>query len=151
MAMLGNHVPMPATTINDGSDIILGDNGALEWLSTGRLADITGISIAANNPALFAKYGTSVADTDPTTLDLITTEQPTSGGRDLIYSDQGSDVLLGGTEADAMYGDDGDSVGSATNNDLMFGDHGRLYPQFSALAGFNSRLQRLLDQHRLDG
>jgi Ca2+-binding RTX toxin-like protein len=131
--------PAPATSALDGNDIILGDNGAFEWLSTGRLSEITGIDIAANNPALFAKYGTGAPDTDLTTLDLITTEQPTSGARDLIYGDEGKDFLLGGTDSDTMYGDDGNQSGTATNNDLMFGDHGRIYPQFSTLPGFNSR------------
>ena len=132
-------VPTAASKAVDGNDIILGDNGALEWLSTGRLNEIAGIDIAANNPALFAKYGTGTADTDLTTLDLITTEQPASGARDLIYGDEGKDFLFGGTDSDTMYGDDGDQTGAATNNDLMFGDHGRVYPQFSTLAGFNSR------------
>jgi len=132
-------IPTPATAAVDGNDIILGDNGGLEWLSTGRLSEITGIDIAANNPALFAKYGTGTADTDLTTLDLITTEQPTSGARDVIYGDEGKDFLFGGTDSDTMYGDDGNQTGAATNNDLMFGDHGRVYPQFSTLQGFNSR------------
>ena len=131
--------PTAASKAVDGNDIILGDNGALEWLSTGRLNEVQGIDIAANNPALFAKYGTGVADTDLTTLDLITTEQPTSGARDLIYGDEGKDFLFGGTNSDTMYGDDGDETGAATNNDLMFGDHGRLYPQFSTVPGFNAR------------
>jgi Ca2+-binding RTX toxin-like protein len=131
--------PTAATAANDGNDIILGDNGALEWLSTGRLNEVTGIDIAANNPALFAKDGAGVADTDLTTLDLITTEQPTSGARDLIYGDEGKDFLFGGTDSDTMYGDDGNQTGAATNNDLMFGDHGRVYPQFSTLPGFNAR------------
>lgn len=135
--------PTPATTGDDGNDIILGDNGALEWLSNGRLVQITGIDINANNPALWAKYGSAEADTDLTTLDLVTTEQPDSGGRDLIYGDEGKDVVFGGTDTDTIYGDDGSDLpegsGTNANNDVLFGDHGRLYPQFSALAGFNSR------------
>jgi Ca2+-binding RTX toxin-like protein len=125
-------LPTEATTANDGNDIILGDNGALEWLSTGDLSKISGIDIEANNPALYAKYSAGTADTDLTTLDLITTEQYASGGRDTIYGDNGSDVLFGGTDADTMYGDDGKgTVGAQGNNDLMLGDHGRLYPQFA--------------------
>ena len=73
-----------------------------------------------------------IADTDLTTLDLITTEQPTSGGRDLIFGDEGKDLMFGGTDADTCYGDDGDETRrQRTNHDVMFGDHGRLYPQFS--------------------
>jgi Ca2+-binding RTX toxin-like protein len=132
-------IPNVTTTANDGNDIILGDNGAFEWLSTGRLTEITGINIAANNALLYEKYNPGIADTDLTTLDLITTEQPNSGGRDLIYGDNGSDVVFGGTDADTIYGDDGNETGAANNNDLLFGDHGRLYPQFSALSSINSR------------
>jgi Ca2+-binding RTX toxin-like protein len=135
------------TTLLDGDDIMLGDNGSFEWLSTGRLSEITGIDIAANNAALWTKYELGVADEDLSTLDLVTTEQPTSGGRDLMYGDNGRDMMFGGTDSDEMYGDDGDGIGAADNNDLMFGDHGRLYPQFSTLRepgqdwreAFNSR------------
>lgn len=140
-------MPTPATKANEGDDIILGDNGAFEWHSTGRLDEVAGIDIAANNPALSAKYGTGSADGNLATLDLVTTEQPTSGGRDLIYGDNGRDLIFGGTDSDEIYGDDGDGVGAATNNDLLFGDHGRIYPQFSTLRmpgqdwrlAFNSR------------
>ena len=55
--LYGDRATDATTDALDGNDIILGDNGALEWLSTGRLAEIIGIDIAANNPALFAKYG----------------------------------------------------------------------------------------------
>ncbi len=88
-------------------------------------------------------------DEDLTTLDLVTTEQPTNGGRDTIYGDEGRDMVFGGTDADTIYGDDGnmDEVADSANNDLLFGDHGRLYPQFSTLGAegqdwrlaFNSR------------
>ncbi|HCU70037.1 MAG TPA: hypothetical protein DGF30_12660 [Desulfomicrobium sp.] len=147
------------TTLLDGDDIILGDNGAFEWLSTGRLFDVLGIDLEANNPALWAKYGAGTADTDLSTLDLVTTEQPNSGGRDLIYGDNGRDMMFGGTNADEMYGDDGDGVGAVNNNDLMFGDHGRLYPQFSALRApgqdwrlaFNSRNFFAIDTGDTDG
>jgi Ca2+-binding RTX toxin-like protein len=122
--------PDAAKYADDGNDSILGDNGAFEWLSDGGFNDISGIDIAANNPDLWAKYGTGTPDTDLTTLDLVTTEQPNSGGRDLIYGDQGKDFVFGGTDADTIYGDDGNETGATSNNDLLFGDHGRIYPQF---------------------
>ena len=128
--------PTPTTSADDGDDVILGDNGAFEWLSNGRFADVVGINIAANNPALYAKYGASAFDTYLTTLDLVTTEQPNSGGRDVIYGDEGDDLTFGGTDLDVIYGDDGDGlveVGGSLNRDVLFGDHGRLYPQFSTL------------------
>ena len=120
------------TSGDDGDDIILGDNGAFEWLSTGRLGEITGIDIAENNPDLNEKYVDGDADTDLTTLDLITTEQPNNGGRDTIYGDEANDIAFGGTDLDWIHGDDGDESAETAfaNRDVLFGDHGRLYPQF---------------------
>ena len=137
----------------DGDDVILGDNGAFEWLSTGRLGEIEGISIALHNPLLFAKFNGDVADTDLTTLDLITTEQPTSGGRDTIHGDEGDDLIFGGTDLDRIRGDDGDEAAEtlSANRDVLFGDHGRLYPHFSALQDFNSRNFFAIDTGDSDG
>jgi Ca2+-binding RTX toxin-like protein len=150
---------------DDGDDIILGDNGAFEWLSTGRLGEIHGIDINVNNTALYNKYNAGTPDDDLTTLDLVTTEQPTSGGRDTIYGDQGRDLIFGGTDADTIYGDDGkpadlpEGSGASTNNDLILGDHGRIYPQFSTLRDsdfdwqddFNSRNFFAINVGNLDG
>ncbi len=124
----------------DDDDIMLGDNGALEWLSTGRLGEVTGIVVGDENPALAA--GFAARDENLDTLDLITTEQPNNGGRDLLYGDNGRDTILGGTDTDTLFGDTGseaDGIQSADGNDLMFGDHGRLYPQFSTLTDIHSR------------
>ncbi|MCL5281932.1 MAG: hypothetical protein M1376_18715 [Planctomycetes bacterium] len=145
--------PTDESIAHEGDDIILGDNGAFEWLSTGRLDEITGIDLAANNPDLVDNDGKGWPDTDLTTLDLVTTEQPTRGGRDLIYGDQGQDLIFGGTDADTIYGDDGtlDEIPDSANNDLLFGDHGRIYPQFSMLADFNSRNFFALDTGKDDG
>ncbi len=126
-------VPNATTEGNEGDDIILGDNGAFEWLSTGRLGEITGIDIYENNPELYDWFTTTMSpdgDDNLGTLDLVTTEQPTSGGRDLIYGDQGRDLVFAGTDADTIYGDDGNETGDAGNDDLLLGDHGRIYPQF---------------------
>ena len=130
----GDTIYGDAATVDDfdGDDTILGDNGAFEWLSNGRLNEISGIDISENNPHLYGKYSQSAFDTDLTTLDLMTTEQATSGGRDTIYGDEGKDMIFGGTDSDTIYGDDGtlDEITESNNNDLLFGDHGRLYPQF---------------------
>ena len=125
----------------DGADVLLGDNGLMEWTSTGRLADFLA-DVINENPALYAKYSGAVADTNVATLDLITTTQPTNGGRDILVGGNRADVMLGGTNADKLYGDTGneaDGITSTDGNDLMFGDHGRLYPQFSTVVGINSR------------
>jgi Ca2+-binding RTX toxin-like protein len=138
--------PTAGTNALDGNDIILGDNGALEWLSTGRFGEITGIDLAATNAHLVA--GFAVRDANLDTLDLITTEQPNNGGRDLIYGDNARDVIMGGTDADELYGDTGseaDGIQSANGNDLMFGDHGRLYAQFSRFMDANGTLVEASD------
>lgn len=137
--LYGDRANVAATNALDGNDILLGDNGALEWLSTGRLNEISGIDLAANNAALVAGFASRDANLD--TLDLVTTEQPNNGGRDLIFGDNGRDVILGGTDADTLHGDSGDADASTSSNgnDLMMGDHGRLYPQFSTLSSINSR------------
>lgn len=156
----GDRLDENMTHLLDGHDIILGDNALLEWLSDGRFSDISGIDIGAENPLLFAKYGTATKDTDLTTLDLITTAQKNSGGRDYIRGDDGNDFIFGGTDADEIYGDDSDLEADTTGgNDLMFGDHGRVYPQFSALRGegqnwwdaFNSRNFFAIDTGDADG
>jgi Ca2+-binding RTX toxin-like protein len=134
-------VPTPESTAIDGDDMILGDNGSFEWLSTGRLGEVTGIDISANNADLYAWFNGGdgdPADTDLGTLDLITTEQPNSGGRDIIFGDEGNDLVFGGTDLDVIHGDDGDYVGSTDNNDVLFGDHGRIYPQFARFQVPNS-------------
>jgi Ca2+-binding RTX toxin-like protein len=113
----------------DGDDIMLGDNGRLEWLYVGD-SDFAGIEAGFT------------FDTSLTTLDLITTELPVAhpGGRDLLFGDDGQDVMFGGEDADTLYGDDGDeeSVTASGDNDVMFGDHGRIYPQHSTLPDFPS-------------
>ncbi len=137
--LYGDRSDEEVTQVNDGNDIILGDNGAFEWQSYGRLVEIGDIDIDANNPELWSHFNgdTGQMDADLTTLDLVTTEQPNSGGRDTIYGDEGKDMVFGGTDADTIYGDDGmdlpEGSGTISNDDLLFGDHGRLYPQFSVL------------------
>jgi Ca2+-binding RTX toxin-like protein len=75
---------------NAGKDIILGDNGRLDY----------------------------VVDADPSTLDLITTTDPTLGGSDTISCGTENDLAFGGTAGDTIYGNEG--------NDLLFGDHGKV-------------------------
>jgi Ca2+-binding RTX toxin-like protein len=114
----------------DGNDVILGDNGRVEWLYTG---DPAYASIESGMPGAF--------DNTLATLDLITTDVPAShpGGRDTIYGDAGNDVAFGGEYADTLFGDTGTLADSGGGNDILFGDHGRLYPHRSLLANFASR------------
>jgi Ca2+-binding RTX toxin-like protein len=114
----------------DGNDVILGDNGRLEWLYRG---DTAHAAIEATLPGAF--------DTSLTTLDLITTEVPAAhpGGQDTIFGDAGNDVAFGGEYADDLYGDTGTQAATGGGSDILFGDHGRLYPNRSALTNFPSR------------
>ncbi|WP_254277881.1 hypothetical protein [Halomonas sp. 3H] len=106
----------------EGDDIILGDQGRLVWGYTGN-ANAGNAAIASIEAYLEGLHGNPFAATYYLTLDLITTTDPTLGGRDLIDGGEGDDVMFGGTDSDIMFGGTGD--------DLMFGDHGRLYPQLT--------------------
>ena len=112
---------------NEADDIILGDNAELDWQY-----DFT------TDP-----FFLEAADTDLNTLDIITAQLPVAhpGGRDLMFGDDGNDVMFGGEDLDTMYGDDGDLEAATTSgdSDVMFGDHGRIYPQKSALPDFPSQ------------
>ncbi|GAP96045.1 DUF4347 domain-containing protein [Leptolyngbya sp. NIES-2104] len=70
-----------------GHDRILGDNGRFD----------------------FAFAGDTVvsADSDLSTLDIITTTDPNFGGNDIIYGGAGEDQLLGGTGEDFVAGENG--------------------------------------------
>ncbi len=74
---------------NGGNDAILGDNGQLDYTFNGN-------------------DGTNQVgpDNDLSTLDLIITTDPTSGGNDRILGGFGNDKILGGTGADVIAGDD---------------------------------------------
>jgi Ca2+-binding RTX toxin-like protein len=73
-----------------GNDILLGDNGRLAYNADGNL----------------------------TTLDLVTTSDPTQGDRDTLNGLDGNDLIFGGTL--------GDIINAGSGNDLVFGDHGRV-------------------------
>ncbi len=72
---------------NQGDDKILGDNGFMDYAYGGD--------------------ATVAADSDFSTLDFITTTNPTDGGRDRILGGAGNDQILGGTGDDTIFGDDG--------------------------------------------
>src|SRR5204863_253626 len=99
--VLRGEASAPSLIGTAGPDIVVGDEGRLRW-------DVT-----------VAEGG----DSNPNTLDLIETLPfaPASttvlGVADQLFGDADSDILLGGTGGDNIYGDD--ATGSAASADLM--------------------------------
>ena len=100
-----------------GDDVILGDEGLLRY----DVASIPGISI---DSLLVA------GDDDPQTLDIIQTKDTgVLGANDDIYGNGGSDVVLGGSDSDDIYGDFYlGSLIAALNpgEDVLLGDGGEM-------------------------
>ncbi|MEO1619949.1 MAG: hypothetical protein AAFU53_02830, partial [Cyanobacteria bacterium J06632_3] len=110
---------------NQGEDILLGDHGRFDYLFEG--ATVTDVVEGS-----FAEIAVPV-DTDPTTLDVVTTTDPTEGGDDRIVAGTGNDLVFGGTGSDTIDGDDG-QVNAQTDGtlddgaaDILLGDHGIFY------------------------
>ncbi|TXS95200.1 calcium-binding protein [Parahaliea maris] len=130
-------------TARAGEDILLGDNGRLDWSLpadgiAGRadVQDHLGGSVVSLDDAVTP---------DLSTLDRIQVIAPTNGGNDVIYGNGNSsaaagDVLMGGTGNDNLYGDTDealpDGVDGPDGADLLFGDHGKLYPTLPSLDQF---------------
>ena len=94
--------PTSTTIADDGDDILLGDNGRLDF--------------------------TFDADTDRNTLDLIRSYEDGLGGMDVISGDKGLDVAIGGTGGDEIYGDDAAaSAGADDLGDLLLGDNADVF------------------------
>ena len=100
-----------------GDDVILGDEGLLRY----DVASIPGISI---DSLLVA------GDDDPQTLDIIQTKDTgVLGANDDIYGNGGSDVVMGGSDSDDIYGDFYlGSLIAALNpgEDVLLGDGGEM-------------------------
>jgi Ca2+-binding RTX toxin-like protein len=130
-----------------GEDIILGDNGRLDWT----LPDDT----ILGRQDVVNEFGGIVVTLDGDvpgdlaaargTLDRITTIVPTHGGNDIIYGNGNSsadagDVVFGGTGNDNIYGDTDEVAPNGDDgvdgSDLLFGDHGKLYPTMPSLNSF---------------
>jgi Ca2+-binding RTX toxin-like protein len=94
-----------------GNDIIFGDNAALDKLAN---------------------------DSDPNTLDLITTTHPTIGMNDDLFGDDGLDYIFGGTGPDVISGGAG--------HDILLGDHGN----YDSMLPRNQRFESIFTSD-LDG
>lgn len=128
--------PLLSLMSGTGDDIILGDNGRLDFvLATDQIlgrSDVVqhlgGVTVTLDGESA-----------DPSTLDRITTTAPTHGGSDSVWGNGGSDTVFGGTIGDVIRGDTSDSGPGADgpdSDDLLFGDHGKLYPQLPTLDPF---------------
>ena len=118
-----------------GADIILGDNGELNWI----LAN----DVVVGRPDIpYLGTPNVTLDAATATLDRIMTTAPTEGGADEIRGNGAGDIILGGTDSDTIWGDD-ETGTSVEGNDLIFGDNGKLYPTLALTAG---SYQRLLQQ-----
>jgi Ca2+-binding RTX toxin-like protein len=91
-----------ASINHDGNDVILGDNGELDFAFGG--------------------------DTDLMTLDLIRSYPGVVGGADTISGNKGDDTIIGGTAGDTIYGDNaGITAGSLDGEDVILGDNGDIF------------------------
>ena len=142
-----------------GDDIILGDNGRLDWV-----LDEDEIMYRADVEEHLAGIVAILdgATEDSSTLDRIMTTSPLLGGNDVIYGNGNSswvdfvggisadadsdgdvdsgDVIFGGTGSDLIVGDSvllntdmlGLQLDGPDGADLIFGDNGKLYPNIVA-------------------
>ena len=79
---------------NDGADIVIGDNGVINY-----------------------NGGYAGSDSNPATIDLIQATDPASlAGTDTIYGNAGNDILIGGAGGDNVSGD--------ADLDIILGDQG---------------------------
>ncbi|HEY1100358.1 MAG TPA: calcium-binding protein, partial [Myxococcota bacterium] len=107
---------------NEASDIVLGDNGQLLWT----------LASAINITAPDGWTGSVPLTTVPAALLVIRSYAPLHGGNDTIMGDAGNDTLLGGTGSDTISGDTGLTAENGSGHDVIFGDHGVLYPTLPA-------------------
>jgi len=96
--------PIPGDTPDE--DVLIGDEGILRF--DGVLTGTISTSGVGFDPAL---------DTDPFSLDVITTKRPDLGSDDFIFGNENDDVAMGGTGIDGIVGDDG--LVLTSRNDLM--------------------------------
>jgi Ca2+-binding RTX toxin-like protein len=87
----------PANAL-DGADVLLGDDGLLDFAFAG--------------------------DTNLNTLDLVRSALDGLGGADVISGNAGSDIAIGGTAGDTIFGDSSNAAaGSVDGTDILLGDN----------------------------
>lgn len=127
-----------------GDDVLIGDNGRIDWALTS--------DTIAGRPDVQEELNGNVVTLDPSTstLDRITTTDPTIGGSDRIFGNgntlvgmtgdsSSGDIILGGTDSDFIQGDSGDAATQADGSDgadLIFGDHGKIFPSLPTSNAF---------------
>ncbi|MHC4543130.1 MAG: LEPR-XLL domain-containing protein, partial [Planctomycetota bacterium] len=127
---------------DDGEDVILGDNGILDFAYDGTLHDhlpgypLPGLVLANDDLSTldlvqarpYAVDSYTVIDGDDG-FELITPMTPVLlGGEDVISGNRGSDTGIGGVDDDILYGDD-DSASAAgfDGRDILLGDNGEIF------------------------
>ncbi|MEA2495320.1 MAG: hypothetical protein QOJ29_3231, partial [Thermoleophilaceae bacterium] len=110
----------------DAENIVLGDNGYVDWTP----GEHYPIAPAPGSGDVSSKLRGD--DTDPSDIDRIATTYSIYGGNDSIVTGRANDIILGGTGADTIYAGPG--------NDLIFGDFGRLDASSLATGIVASRL-----------
>jgi Ca2+-binding RTX toxin-like protein len=116
-----------------GDDWMLGDNGRFDFA----LADDT--ILGRPDVETHLSGTTVVLDPDSSNLDRVMTTDPIHGGADVMYGNGANDTMFGGTVGDMMRGDTSDAGPGADGPDgidLMFGDHGKLYPTLPSADAF---------------
>jgi len=89
--------PTTASTADDGDDVVLGDNGLLDFEN---------------------------GDADPQSLDLISSFTDGLGGTDTISGNAGNDVVIGGSGGDVIYGNnDAATADDKDGEDILVGDN----------------------------
>src|SRR5262249_35802148 len=90
--------PTAATISKDGDDVLLGDDGLLDFCNTYHI------------------------------LHLIRSFQDALGGADVISGNKGADVAIGGTGGDTIYGDDANATAAAADAaDILLGDNADIF------------------------
>ncbi len=89
--------PTTASTADDGDDVVLGDNGLLDFEN---------------------------GDADPQSLDVISSFTDGLGGADTISGNAGNDVVIGGSGGDVIYGNnDAATADDKDGEDTLVGDN----------------------------
>jgi len=102
---------------NVGHDVILGDNGLVDFAYAGD-TDLSTLDLIKTNPYAITDWTTNPPIVDDTII---------LGGADIISGNAGRDMVMGGTGGDQIYGDDVNAgAGNKDYQDILLGDNGTI-------------------------